>query len=151
MAGFGDSTFGGGSIDQPAAWKRWVFYDAVTPETYTVPINPNEMTSPWAERKFVYRTTTAGRGGANVIYEGRADLAQWEFSGTILDADHYAALLKWSQKANSCTVTDHLGRSFKVLFAKFDPKPKQAYGKPWKHDYTMTCFVFPPANAAMGL
>jgi hypothetical protein len=149
--GFGSATFGGSAIEQPAAWQRWVFYDPLLPETYTVPINPNEMTSPWPERKFVYRTTTAGRNGANVIYEGRADLAQWQFGGVILDQSHYDALRHWSEKPNSCYVTDHLGRTFKVLFDKFDPKPKQAYGKPWKHEYQMTVAVFPPATGPMRL
>lgn len=120
------------------------------PETYTVPINPNEMTSPWPERKFLYRTTTAGRNGANVVYEARADLTQWTFSGVILDQSHHEALRHWSEKPNVVYVTDHLGRTFKVLFVKFDPKPKAAYGKPWKHEYTMSVAVFPPASGPMG-
>jgi hypothetical protein len=148
--GFGDATFGGDAVEQPTPFRRWVFFDPIMNETWTVPLNPNQMTSPWPARKFAYRTTTAGRGGANVIYEGRADLAQWQFSGILLDKTHYDELLYWSQKANSVHVTDHLGRTFKVLFDQFDAKPKAAYGKPWKHDYTMTCAVFPPVGNPMG-
>lgn len=147
---FGQGTFGGGVATAPTGVLRWQFYDPVLNETYTVPLNPNKMTSPWAERKFVYRTTTAGRGGANVIYEARADLAQWQFSGSVFDQAHHDSLLEWSNKANTCFITDHYGRVFKVLFVKFDPTPKPTYGKPWRHDYTMTVSVFPPAGGPMG-
>jgi hypothetical protein len=151
VSGFGSGTFGGGYADAPTGVLRWKFYDPLLDETYTVPMNPKEMTSPWPERKFLYRTTTAGRNGANVIYEGRADLAQWSFSGTVLEQDHYDALKRWSEKPNACYIWDHFGRPFKVLFHHFDPKPKMTYNHRWRHDYTMTVAVFPPATGPMRL
>lgn len=126
---------------------RWKFKDLKTNEVWTVPLNPDNMTSPYPQRKYVYNSTTAGPAGTTVTHEAHSDPVSWQFSGQILDRDHFDKLLYWSRKKNRIQITDHYGRIFIVLLDQFNVLPKRAYGKPWRHTYTMTASVYSTADA----
>ena len=119
---------------------RWVFHDPYLPETWEVPINPREMSSPFAEKAVSLRQTTAVDGRA-LLFEGSAAVPDWTFTGVILDPGHYANLLKWSEKRNRIQITDHFGRMIVCYLTKFEPTPKRAVGRYWRHEYTMTALV----------
>lgn len=123
--------------------QRWQFRDIKTGETYTVPLNPNEMTSPFPPRQFAYKGTTAGpNGGSAVTYEAWAGTQEWTFGGAILDEQHYKDLLAWSYRQNKVQITDHYGRVFTVVFTQFDAVPKRSYQHYWHHTYTMHATVY---------
>lgn len=128
------------------AVRRWVFTDPYTNETYTVPLNPREMTSPFADLNISQRHTTAVDGRA-LLFEGSSPPANWQFSGAILDANHYAALLAWKEKRRRIRITDHYGRQIEVLLVSFNPTPKRSLGKPWRHEYTMDALVLAKPTA----
>lgn len=126
--------------------RRWIYTDPYVPETYTVPINPREMGSLFAEKPVTSRQTSA-RDGQALLFEGSAPPAPWTYSGTILDSAHYAELLRWSQKGNRITITDHYGRVIPIYLVRFDPTPKRSMGKPWRHEYTMSALVLGAPSA----
>lgn len=126
--------------------QRWTFLDLTTLEQATVPLNPNEMTSPYAARKFTYLTTTAGPAGSLVINEGRPEPQQWTFSGEILNQAHFNFLRKWTSKTSRVQIVDHFGRRINVLFVSFAPTPKRATNYYWRHGYTVTCTVLGVAD-----
>lgn len=122
---------------------RWHYYDPKTGENWTVPINPNEMTSPWSERNYIVKATTAGpAGGVPVVFEGVRQPRQWTFSGTTLDLAHHDELLRWAMKPNKVFITDHFGRTFAVMLDHFDAIPKQRASHMQRHTYTMRATIF---------
>lgn len=129
-----------------ASFLRWVFHDPYLSETWEVPINPREMSSPFAEKNVTTLGTTAIDGKV-LLFEGAASPAQWTFAGRILDPDHYAQLLYWSEKKNRIRITDHFGRNIVCYLQKFEPTPKRAANHYWSHDYTMTALVLVPPTA----
>lgn len=120
---------------------RWRFVDTVTSDVVTLPINPNQMSTPTAPRNFAW--AWGSRWGNNRMrgIESPLDGAQsWTFSGVILSESQYDLLLSWAGRLSILEVTDHLGRTFKVVIQKFDPVERLPTAtKPWRADYTMTC------------
>lgn len=133
------------------AWYRWVFHDQLTGENWTVPLNPNAMTNPYPQRKYTYATTSAGHQGAIITNEAHPDPTQWQFSGDILDRAHFDKLLEWSRKRNRISITDHYRRIFVGTMDQFAPIPKRAYGKYWRHTYTVTFTIYQYRDAPAGI
>jgi hypothetical protein len=122
---------------------RWVLRDPFDkdPQTnsYTFPRNPEEMSSPFAER-VISSSPTTYRG--HVLREGSPLPKQWTFSGTIPDAEMYEALRAWVyDRHHRLWIYDHYGRRITIVLQNFDPTPKRAYGKYWKHTYSITAQV----------
>lgn len=103
---------------------RWVFTDPVTSATYTLPINPNSMTSPF--RKTSKQTLPASPVDGRVRVLSTPQPVDWQFGGVIRAQAHYDALLEWVTKPNPVTITDHLGRTFTVLLTSFEPQDQRA-------------------------
>jgi hypothetical protein len=124
------------------AVRRWVFHDPYINETYTVPINPREMTSPFAEANITVRASTAVDGQV-LLFQGQTPPANWSFTGAILDYGHYAAFEKWAsdERRRRIRITDHYGRVLECVLLSFEPTPKRALGRPWRHEYTMKALV----------
>lgn len=132
---------------------RWVFYDPHMPETWTVPINPREMTSPFPERSIQALGTTA-IGGRTLVWERPSEPKVWEFRGAILDHEHYEQLRYWTyDKRQRITITDHFGRPIQCLLLSFDPEPRRALNHQglvyWRHDYTCRAMVFSVGEATV--
>lgn len=102
---------------------RWVFNDAVAVEAYTVPINPNAMTSPFGKTQ--KETLPASPVDGRVRALSRRQPIEWQFSGVIRTQAHYDALLRWVTKPNPVEITDHLGRTFTVLLTAFEPEDQR--------------------------
>lgn len=127
---------------------RWIFHDPYTDpvETWTVPINPNTMTSPFRDKNVSTQVTTAVNG-KTLLFEGNAAPAQWQFGGVILDHDHYQELLRWINKRNRIQITDHFGRQMWAYLLSYKPDPRRALGRYWKHDYTIDAIVLSAPTA----
>lgn len=131
-----------GDMNYPAVILRWVFRDAsgVEPD-WTVPRNPDAMTSPFPTRNVQSKFTTAITGQA-LLTEGAPQLAQWEFSGTVADARHYEKLRHWVEDRNARTIIiDHFGRVIECVLLNFNPTPKRDIHRYWSHTYKVTAIV----------
>jgi len=97
---------------------RWQFSDSTVPETWTVPFNPNVMSSPFR------KTTKESMPGA--INDGRPRAlstdtpVEWTFGGVMRTQFHYDEMLRWVQKPNEVQITDHLSRTFVVLLTQLE-------------------------------
>lgn len=119
---------------------RWVFDDPVTLDSYTFDINPNEGGSPSYEKNITYESTCAP-DGLVVRYEGRENPQKLQWSGTILEEDHYNAYVTWWQKHYQINVTDDLGREFSIEVDSFIPTRENSHQHPWKHSYTVNATI----------
>lgn len=117
---------------------RWTFTDPVTSDTYTVPINPNAMTSPF--KKTSKQVLPASPVNGRVRALSTPQPIEWQFSGVIRIQAHYDALLTWVSKPYPVSITDHLGRTFPVLLTSFDPQDQRA-NLATKWTYTVKGYV----------
>lgn len=128
----------------PGVLQRWVFNDPTTgadPATYTVPLNPDKMSSPFlAPRNLTVKTTTSV-GGQPLVWEGQTPPTEWTFSGTCLDSDHLEAMITWRQKTAITTITDHFNRTWQVYWMDFQPVAAGSTQWPNKHTYTAKVLV----------
>lgn len=122
--------------------SRWTFYDAETDETYTVPINPDAMTSPFGERGMRFARSHVSGDTRIRTFVDPPPQVNWEFSGPIRTKAHHDALDAWAQKTVPIEITDHLGRTFRVVISSFEPtdrKPTRTVT--WRLRYVMKTIV----------
>lgn len=119
---------------------RWTFYDPVDVETYTFDINPNTGGSPIYKKTLQYVKTSAPNG-KTVIFEGQDDPQTLEWSGVILNQEHYDKYVEWWQKRRQIRVTDDLNRSYWVYLTEFTPERVRAYSRPWKHSFKVSAVI----------
>jgi hypothetical protein len=144
-----------GNLGYTPTVKKWVFFDPYDPNPATnrwvVPINPNEMTSPFPQRQVTSRFTTAIDGRV-LLFEGSPKPADWTFKGAIFNASHYDLLRSWVyDRRRRIIITDHFGRDIACVLQNFNPTPKRAVtgsqggengrGMYWRHDYEVTALV----------
>jgi len=118
---------------------RWVFHDPTGADPdYTVPINPNVMSSIYPKKTMTMETTTAVNGKV-LLWQGMTKPVEWSFGGEILDETHFENLRHWVYDKNyRIQITDHFGRVLKVVLESFEPTPKRAINVYWRHQYTVT-------------
>lgn len=125
--------------------KPWRFHDPIGngtsgPETYILPVNPNEGGSPGFKKTINFQATSAP-DGKTLMFEGRDEVQTLEFSGVILTEAQYNAFIYWWKKRHQIHITDDLGRQFWAYITMFDPKRERAHNYPWKHSYTAAATV----------
>lgn len=120
---------------------RWVFTDLTTAATYTVPLNPNVMTSPYPQ-KAKQPMPQFARSGQGTAIASPTLAFQWTFGGSIRSQAHHDALAAWAAKEYPVTITDHYGRIFVVVLQHFQPDEKRPSKQfPWKFNYTMVTLM----------
>jgi len=127
------------------AVQKWRFFDPYdtdpTTNTYTVPVNPNKMTSPFPTRNVSTKATTAV-DGQTLFIEGQASPASWSFAGDIFDSAHYEALRSWVyDRRRRIQIYDHFGRQINCVLESFTPTPKRSTAKYWRHEYEIKATV----------
>lgn len=128
------------------AVKRWRFRGEG--EDWTVPINPNAMSSLFPQRAITARTTTAG---ATLLFEGARQPAPWTFSGVILNAAHYEGLRHWVYDIKQrVIITDHYGRDIQCVLTAFTPTPVRGVNRPWRHTYEVSATVLAVGKPTVG-
>jgi hypothetical protein len=123
---------------------RWVFTDptpGADPATYTVPINPNQMTSPYSAPRAITTKTTTAVGGQSLVFEGATPPQEMTFQGTIFTEDHLNAMLTWRAKTAITTITDHFGRIWTVYWEDFQAIAAGSSQYPNKHTYTAKVLI----------
>jgi hypothetical protein len=135
--------------------QRWVLRDPAdsnpATQTYTFPINPDRMTSPFPARQVTYESTTA-IDGQPIMWEAQTPPKQWGFGGTILNDTHYEALRHWTyDRQGRLWLWDHFGRRLTVTLTDFAPEPKRGVGRYWLHEYTVNAWVYAITAPTVGL
>ena len=118
----------------------WVFTDPTTLEEHTWEVNPNDGGSPDISKSLSQKANVAPDGGT-VIYQGAPPVQTLEFSGVILDQDHYDVLSDWAARSHLIQITDDLDRTFVVIVDKFSPKRVRKGTRPYYHTYSMSCTI----------
>jgi hypothetical protein len=118
---------------------HWILTEKATSQTWTMPTNPNTMTGLPMTKQLSSAGPAAQPATRLRTFQSSAGAERLEWSGVILDTDHYQNLLTWSAKPGVIVVTDHLQRSFEVLIQAFTPESKAGRrpGNP-KRTYKMT-------------
>lgn len=134
---------------------RWRFEDPAdanpATRTYTFAISPDTMSSPFGTRSVTFEGTTAV-DGQPIMWETQMPPTQFTFGGQILDDAHYEQLRAWTyDRQGRLFLYDHFGRRMIVTLTKFDPTPKRAIGRYWRHTYTITAFVYAITAPTVGL
>lgn len=128
------------------AIRRWTF--SGEGETWTVPQNPREMSSPFPTRNVSGRSTVGGR---TLLTEGSTPPANWQFGGSIRSREHYDELRRWVyEKKQRVTITDHFGRQIVCVLISFEPVPKRSVNVYWRHDYSIKAIVVSVSNPTVG-
>jgi len=119
---------------------RWLFEDPVLSTSYRVQYNPNKMTSPFPARSL--SSAQSIRNHWRIKQDKYHTPHEWTFSGVIRTIEHHDDLKFWSQKQNAIHITDHLGRTFKVVPVRFNPSEKRPSATVTaKFDYDFTVLV----------
>lgn len=110
---------------------RWTLTDGSG--TWTFPINPNQMASPFAQKQL---TTSPGTGG---VLTERAAAApfEWTFGGHSRGKAMHDDLLDWAGRRHEIVVTDHMARSFTILPIRVDFTDRRSAIEPWRFIYEM--------------
>lgn len=113
---------------------RWKFHDprGRRPD-YTVPINPNSMSSPLPSKSVEVV-------GQRALQAPPAPTS-WTFGGIIYTEEHYVALQEWVELGGRIQLSDHLGRTFSVQLLAFEPVPTRSR-KPWRYQYEIRAQVY---------
>lgn len=122
--------------------KRWIFIEVDTGATYTVPINPDSASSPFPDRQI--QQVYGSREGYNRMrsFETPAPPKEWEFGGVIRTQAQHDTLRAWSKKPGAINITDHLDRTFQVVFQDFQATDRSPTpNTPWRQRYTMSALI----------
>lgn len=107
----------------PSGLRRWVLQDLQPGGlgSYVMPHNPESMSSPYLEREYDVRPTTAG---FHHVSEGAARVIEWTFQGFAHTAVFAQKLLDYGNLRRRFYVIDHRGRAFKVIFSQVELTPR---------------------------
>lgn len=130
---------------------RWTFTDVwekgPAPYTWTFDINPNEGGSPSVTKAMTISQNQGPRRGI-ILQEGHQSPPVVAFSGIILTQQHYETLEFWYSKRVLLDMVDDLGRTFRGVFASFEPTRTRRAFNPWFHTYTAQFQVTAYTNAS---
>lgn len=121
---------------------RWTLTDPATAETWTMPINPDSMTSPHPPKDFAsFAKGIKGGHNRSRSFMVPASPVEWTWEGAIRTPEHHDALEAWSKKG-TVRVTDHLGRTWEVVMQRFEPSDRRPTpNTPWRMRYSMTALI----------
>ncbi len=122
------------ALDPAAPVKRWELIDPIAHAFYTVPINPETMSTPHAARVFSTQHSTSPTG-RTITFEGGTVAVDWDVSGTILTQAYYEAWEYYQGLNRRFWVIDHLDRIWLVTLESFDATPKRSSTNPWAFGY----------------
>ncbi len=123
--------------------QRWKFKDVASTAEAVLPINPNEMSSPYYGKNITSYGTGVLWGTERLrAFQAPPQILEVTWSGVILAKDHYDLLLAWQIARKTVRVTDHLERTFDVIIKSFDPVERLPTARhDWRANYTMTVLL----------
>lgn len=126
--------------------SQWTMTDLVTSATYTFSFNPNRMDpvmNPKALESLPHLTSPR-------TWKSRTAPREWTFSGTCRGQQTHLDLLDWFTRKHELQITDHLGRTFKILPKEIEFRERRSRHEPWKFDYTVRGLLTEQALGGIG-
>lgn len=123
---------------------QWKIIDNSTgsPVEWVFPMNPIEFEHPGRKASITTETTT-GNNGATIIYQGRDEVPQLSFSGTITSSTFYDELREQLDKWYDLVLTDDQGASWNILVSDYTMRRKKSAINHHRYEYSVTCKVLP--------
>lgn len=122
--------------------QRWRLKNAARSLDWTMPINPNSMSSPH------YQRGTIGYSVSPVDAHVRAfrpslKAFEWQFGGVIRTQEHHDTLRDWCGYTERITLTDHLDRTWRVRLFSFEPEERRPTPSvPWRFRYVVRAYMY---------
>lgn len=104
---------------------RWQFQDTETNETWTMPINPNKMSSPEFARNLRYAYGLKRGLDRPRTMARPPSIVDLTWGGVIYTQEHHDKLAYWARKEVPVILTDHMGRSWEVVMKSFVPTDRR--------------------------
>lgn len=128
------------------ATQYWTFHDPVTNTGYAMPVNPNAMEAPEPDSAITALPTMnihmwnpdMGTGSWQTKTPPRA----WTFSGVTYTERQHEDLWTWVNLPNKFQLTDHLDRTWTVIFMEYSVQLAPTANQPWRHKYTIHALVY---------
>lgn len=121
---------------------RWVLTEVDTGATWTMPINPDQMSSPHQDKSISTAFGTKAGHERLRTFVTPSPAKEWSWGGVIRTKQHYDQLELWAKKPGKIRVTDHLGRTFEVVIQGFVPEDRQPRpGVMWRMRYEMSTLL----------
>ena len=118
--------------------SRWTLVDTETDETWTMPINPDSMDSPFPMRQFVHAKGVSGGLNRTRTFLAKPQATVIGFGGVIRTKEHHDALEAWARKSVPIELTDHLTRTWRVYITEFVPTDRKPTARiPWRMRYSI--------------
>ncbi len=137
---------------QPPDVVRWVIEDPSPGGlgTYTVPINPEKMTSPWPQRLLQTERTVAD-DGVEMTWASVEASTDWQFTGAVITQAHYDKINAYAALNRRIYITDHRSRTWIVGIREiaWEKIPAQTNEYAWR--YTVSAEIFGTLTALPGL
>lgn len=126
---------------------RWSLYDPSVTETWTMPRNPNKMTSPHPPKQtaiFARNFNFADdQAGISRVLQFRQQPYEWSFSGDIRTEQHYEDLRDWSRRVGRLELTDHFDRTWLIRFDSIDIDEQRPTARnAWRFTYTAKAIIY---------
>lgn len=130
---------------------RWTFLDVhnsgASPYTYTFHLNPDEMSGPGGS-KAMNIARSSGPANNPILQEGGMDAPTIDWSGVILEQEHYEKFEEWFTRRAMLELEDDLGRTFRGVLTSFTPERQRKPNRPWYHRYSATFTIWAYKNAS---
>lgn len=122
--------------------NRWVLTEVTSGATWTMPINPDSMSSPHQDKAVTTAFGTKKGHDRLRTFITPSPAKEWTWGGVIRTKAHYDGLEEWAKKSGKVRVTDHLGRTFEVVMQRFAPEDRPPTAKvAWRLRYEMTVLL----------
>ena len=122
--------------------SAWSLYDPALDETWVMPINPDQMTTPHKRRDFRYAYGIRKNVDRIRSVVEKPAPVMWEWGGVIRSEAHHEEYVRWARKPGEVHVSDHLGRTFEVFIESLDLQERQpALTVPWRFRYTVRAMI----------
>jgi len=116
---------------------RWVLLDEDTDETVTLTINPNTMDAFPTERQLTNAFPSRNNQERQRTFQLPNVPGAFSWGGAIRTEAQFTTLRTWVRRSGIILVTDHMGRSFRVVMRSFKPDRKPRRPGNYRMKYTI--------------
>lgn len=117
---------------------RWVLVHEDDATTITLSINPNTMDSFPRDRSLTTAYPSRNTQDRQRTFQSPSTPPSVKWGGVVRTQAQYEALRTWVRKPGVVEVTDHLGRTFRVVMQSFVPDRKGRRPGSYRMKYTIT-------------
>ena len=124
---------------------RWTFHEETLPgisvtdalADWTIPVNPARMSAPEMIENISAEPRNVDSGNRDT--ESPRVPVQWTFEGVLYTLAELDTLEAWLDRGHVIHLTDHFGRTWRVLLEDVNAVRNGSHIYPERHRYTATC------------